>query len=95
MLLTLNSRISSTGKGKPAANLGLTLPWTLCPPGSCAHLVCGGEDLVFEMANYNPFRVFLTFSVHPNDVGCSCRVARMLLRMRKGIPALPFFSLLF
>ena len=30
----LNSRISGTGKGKPAANLGSTLPGTLSqPPG--------------------------------------------------------------
>ena len=27
----LNSRISGTRKGKPAANLGSTLSWTLCP----------------------------------------------------------------
>ena len=26
-----NSRISGTGKGEPAANLGSTLPWTLSP----------------------------------------------------------------
>ena len=28
----LNSRISGTGKGKTAANVGSTLPWTLCRP---------------------------------------------------------------
>ena len=30
-----NSRISGTGKGKPAGNLGSTLP------GPCPHLPCG------------------------------------------------------
>ena len=35
-----NSRILGTGKGKPAGNLGATLP------GSCAHLPCG---ILFEI----------------------------------------------
>ena len=35
-----NSRISGTGKGKPAGNLGSTLP------GPCPHLPCG---MLFEI----------------------------------------------
>ena len=40
-----NSRISGTGKGKPAGNLGSTLPGTLSPPSefqpSRVFLICG------------------------------------------------------
>ena len=46
----LNSRISGTAKGKPAANIGSTLPWTLSRPSSVAG--------VFRNRQLQPSRVF-------------------------------------
>ena len=46
----LNSRILGTGKGKPAGNIGSTLPWTLCRPSV--------RD-VFRNRQLQPSRVFL------------------------------------
>ena len=45
-----NSRISGTGKGKPAGNLGSTLP------GPCPHLPCG---VLCWNRQFQPSRVFL------------------------------------
>ena len=44
-----NSRISGTGKGKPAANIGSTLPWALCRPSMRG---------VFRNRQFQPSRVF-------------------------------------
>ena len=49
----LNSRISGTGKGKPAANLGSTVPGTLSQPS-----VQG----VFEIDSYSLLELFWPFS---------------------------------
>ena len=46
---TNNSRISGTGKGKPAANLGPTLP------GPCAHLPCGVFFLTWTVPAFSSF----------------------------------------
>ena len=45
-----NSRISGTGKGKPAGNLGSTLP------GPCPHLLCG---VFFEIDSSSLLEFFL------------------------------------
>ena len=48
----LHSRISGTGKGKPAANIGSTLPWTLCRPSMQG---------VFRNRQLRPSQDFLIF----------------------------------
>ena len=63
----LNSRISGTGKRKPAANIGSTLPWNLCRPS-----VRG----IFRNRQLQRSRVFLSYC-YCDKVGISNQHARV------------------
>ena len=79
-----NSRISGTGKGKPAGNLGSTLP------GPCPHLPCGE---FFEIDSSSLLEFFWIYSSlrslqarHPKKVSKKSRKEQKNGALRKGPP---------